>query len=220
MGSALLPDRALRATAALGKGYLRFLGATTRFRVEGKEHFDGGHASGRPVILALWHNRLLGGVIVHRDQRIGVVISQSRDGELISRVVRGFGYVPLRGSSSRGGAQALRGVLRHLRRGDDVALTPDGPLGPRYQVQPGVSYLARHTQRPVVPLGVGASKKWVFRSWDRFQLPLPFGTVLLCYGESLRFGPHDPEDTVNQAIRTSLLRATERADELLGVSSP
>jgi hypothetical protein len=159
-------------------------------------------------------------VFVHRDEGIGVVISQSRDGELISRVVGGLGYVSLRGSSSRGGAQALRAVVRHIRRGGDVAFTPDGPRGPRYTVQPGVSYLARKTGHPVIPLGVGMSRKWVVNSWDRFQVPLPLGTVRICYGEPLSFDADDPETVVTESIRAALAGATQEADALLGVRSP
>jgi lysophospholipid acyltransferase (LPLAT)-like uncharacterized protein len=172
------------------------------------------------VLWAFWHNRLLGPLVSYRYQGTGVVISQSRDGELIARVVEGFGCVALRGSSSRGGSQALRGLLRHLRSGRDVAFTPDGPRGPRYTVRPGLAYLAAKTGLPVVPTGVAYSRKAVFASWDRFQLPLPFATVLLHLGSPLYVSADTPEETASQEIRRALAAATEAAEERLGVSSP
>ncbi len=215
-----MPDLLVALAPRLGRSYLGLVGATTRFRRENAAAVERARGPGGTVVWACWHNRLLGPLLPHRDQGVGVVISQSRDGELLSRVVEGFGYAALRGSSSRGGSQALRGVLRHLKGGRDVALTPDGPRGPRYRVAPGVGFLARRTGRPVVPLGVAMSRKAVFRSWDRFQLPLPFGTVLLEYGEPLRFGPDEPPEAVAEAIRAALVAVTERAEARLGVSSP
>jgi lysophospholipid acyltransferase (LPLAT)-like uncharacterized protein len=213
-------DRTLAVAASLGRGYLRLLQATCRFREEGaRDRLAQARAAG-PVLCAFWHNRLLGLLVPYRNQGVGVVISQSRDGELITRIVEGFGYVGLRGSSSRGGSQALRALLAHLRSGRDVAFTPDGPRGPRYRVQPGLAYLAAKTGWPVAPVGVAYSRKAVFRSWDRFQLPLPFATVLLHFGEPLYLAAGTPEEEGAEVIRRALEAATEAADARLGVHSP
>ncbi|MFU8857709.1 MAG: lysophospholipid acyltransferase family protein [Deferrisomatales bacterium] len=213
-------DAALRVVVRLGRGYLRILQATCRFRQQGAEDGLSEARAEGAVLWAFWHNRLLGPLVPYRDQKAGVVISQSRDGELIARVVEGFGYVALRGSSSRGGSQALRALLRHLRSGRDVAFTPDGPRGPRYTVRPGLAYLAARTGRPVVPLGVAYSRKAVFSSWDRFQVPLPFSTVLLQVAQPLFFPTDAPEAAASEEIRVALAAATEAAEESLGVRSP
>jgi len=212
-------DLALAAAGALGRGYLRLLQATTRFLEEGATDVANARDRG-PVIACFWHNRLLGPLIPQRGRQIGVVISQSRDGELITRVVEGFGYVGLRGSSSRGGSDALRAVLRHLRRGRDVAFTPDGPKGPRYTVQPGVVYVARRAGLPVLPVGVAYTRKKVFRSWDRFQLPLPWGRVCLVYGEPVLVDASLPDEAAREAVRSALSAATDAAERRLGVTSP
>ncbi len=213
-------DWLVRLAPALGRGYLRVVGATTRYRFTVRGNPSPMPSTEGSVLWAFWHNRLLGPLVPARNRKVGVVISQSRDGELISRVVEGFGYVPLRGSSSRGGARALRAVVAHLGAGHDVAFTPDGPRGPRYQVQPGLAYVARKTGSPVMPVGVSLSRKIVFRSWDRFQLPLPFGRILLDFGEPLVFGPAVEEGEATAAIQAALTDLTARADARLGVSSP
>jgi lysophospholipid acyltransferase (LPLAT)-like uncharacterized protein len=215
-----VPRWSLRVVSWLGRGYLRVVGFTSRFGFEGMEGAEAARAREGPVLWVMWHNRVLGPLYPYRGRRVGVVISRSRDGELISRVVRGFGYVPLRGSSTRGGFMALRAVVRHLRQGNDVVFTPDGPRGPRYTVQPGVTYVARKTGHPVIPVGVGMSKKLVFGSWDRFQVPLPFGTVQIVFCEPLWFGPDDAEADVAEAIRSALSAGNEAADLQLGVRSP
>ena len=204
----------------LGAGYLRLVGATTRYHTQGEAPVLALREAGTSCLAVCWHNRLLGPVIPYRDQSVGVAISQSDDGELISRVVETFGFVPIRGSSSRGGSLVLRNMLRHLGRGHDVVFTPDGPRGPRYVVQPGVAHLACRTGRPVVPIGVGMSRKKVFGSWDRCQLPLPFGSISIHFGEVLRFGRQDEVAEAQEQIRVALVAATETADRALGVTSP
>ncbi|WP_025324363.1 lysophospholipid acyltransferase family protein [Deferrisoma camini] len=202
-----------------GAGYLGVVGRTSRYRISGRAAVEAARAEG-PMLWAFWHNRLLGPLVPYRDRGIGVVISRSDDGELISRIVERFGYVPIRGSSSRGGAMALRGVLRHLASGRDVALTPDGPRGPRYRVQPGVAMAAVRSGVPVVPVGVAYSRRWVAPSWDRFQVPLPFGRVELVLGPPLRFGRGEPIERVRAVIQGAILRATERADARVGRVPP
>lgn len=210
-------SRLLKLSTPAGWAYLSLIGLTGRYKTEGEENIQG---STRPVLCPVWHNRLLGPIIRHRDENIGVLISRSKDGEYISRIAEKFGYAPLRGSSSRGGGQALRSALKHLEQGRDVVFTPDGPKGPRYTVSQGIAYMAIKTGRPVVPVGVGMSKKKVFASWDRFQLPLPFGTISLVYGDPIIFASDFNENEAAETIRKALIQATDRADQILGTSSP
>ena len=210
----------LRWGPPLGAGYLRLVGATTRYQQVGEAEVEAVRRTEGPLLVAFWHNRLLGPVIPYQNQQVGVAISQSDDGELISRVVAAFGFVPIRGSSSRGGSQLLRTMLRHLAAGHDVVFTPDGPRGPRYVVQPGIAHLACRTGRPVVPVGVGMSRKVVFSSWDRFQLPLPFGRIRIHFGEVLWFTRDDLLADVQTRIAAALTEATAAADRALGAISP
>ncbi|GAB4265948.1 MAG: hypothetical protein Kow0092_18560 [Deferrisomatales bacterium] len=209
-------DPALRAAGWAGRGYVRLVRATARCRVAGGERL--GNLGG--AVVAFWHNRMLGALVAHRGSGVGVVISRSRDGELISRVAQAFGHRALRGSSSRGGAPALRAALEHLRRGGAVAFTPDGPRGPRYRVRPGAVYAARQAGCPVVPVGIAMAPKAEFSSWDRFQVPVPFGKVLLVYGQPLEVPPGEPLDRACEALRIALAAVTEEAERSLGACSP
>jgi lysophospholipid acyltransferase (LPLAT)-like uncharacterized protein len=213
----------VRWTPVIGSAYLRFVYATSRTRVEGESCEAPLRAQSGNVLWALWHNRLLGPFGYHRNRSVGTVVSQSEDGEILAGALSRFGFVPLRGSSSRGGAKALIGVMRHVRAGFDVVITPDGPkggpTGKRYEVAPGIIYAAQRTAFPIIPVGAGYSRKIVFRSWDRFQLPLPFGTIQIVYGEPLRVAEGDDAEEAARELARRLTAATERADALLGVSS-
>lgn len=204
----------------LGAGYLKLVGLTARYRVKGWEHYDAikkGHGRG---VWVVWHNRLIGGIILQRDKNVGALISKSRDGELISRAVERLGYAPLRGSTSRNSSGVAKAAIRHLREGYDVVFTPDGPRGPRYEVQAGAAWAAKLSGAPVLPIGVGATPKAVFKSWDRFQLPLPFSRIQVVLGEPLTFSEADDIAYVQKKIKDALDRVTAEADGILGVVSP
>jgi len=113
------------------------------------------------------------------------MISRHRDGEFIARAVKLFGIDSVRGSTTRGGAAALRGMVRFFESGAHLAITPDGPQGPRHVVQRGVIELARLTAAPIIPVAYSASRKKIFNSWDHFILPLPFCKVIYVYGEAI-----------------------------------
>ncbi len=215
-----MSDFVLKWGPALGAGYLKLVQLTSRYSAHGEANVVKARKISGPLVWTVWHNRLLGAIAWHTGMNIGAMISRSRDGELIARAVEKLGYSALRGSSSRGGASALKAIIRHLRSGHDVVITPDGPRGPRYQVQPGAAYAAQKLGVPVLPVGVGAKRKVVFKSWDRFQLPLPFGKVQVVYGEPLTFEPDEPEEEVRRRIGEATMSATLLADELLGVESP
>ncbi|MBX7118543.1 MAG: lysophospholipid acyltransferase family protein [Gemmatimonadaceae bacterium] len=199
----------LRWAPALGLPLLSLLGSTWRVEEERHPEFAALLAAGRPHLLAVWHGHLLGAVWANRYRGICAMASQHGDGEIITRVMRRWGYRHVRGSSSRGGREALIEMIRELERGSVFAITPDGPRGPAGVPQPGVLVASRRTGVPIVPLRVDASRAWFLASWDRFRVPKPFSHVRVTYGApwvatgvdeaaraefSARMGPAIPAD--------------------------
>ncbi len=168
-----------------------------------------------PAIIAFWHSRLLMMPLLCRKNRITMLISRHRDGELISRAVRLFPIDSIRGSTTRGGVPALRGLVRALKMGSHVAITPDGPRGPRNVAQSGAVMLASRTGRPIVPVTFSASKKKLFNSWDRFLLPYPFSRGVFIWGEAIWVGPEENEIEIEEkrlTLESILNQITTRAD--------
>jgi len=151
------------------------------------EHF---RRRGEPVIFVFWHGHLLPLVHYHRREGIVVLVSEHADGEIIARILHRHGFGTARGSTTRGGVRGLRGLVRAGREGSDLALTPDGPRGPRHEVKPGALATAQMTGLPLVPLAVSVSSAWTLSSWDGFLVPKPFSTVRIEYLPP-RFVPRD-----------------------------
>jgi len=155
----------------IGAGLIRVLGWTMRVRTEGADQVDALYREGHHLIIAFWHGRQLMMPLTYRGTEAHILISQHRDGELIHRIVSWFGFRSVRGSTTRGGASALRDLIRLGRSGADLVVTPDGPKGPRHVAQLGVVQLAQATGLPVVPLTFSCSKKNSSRagivSWSR-----------------------------------------------------
>lgn len=204
-----------RVAGRAGRLVADALMATLRFRVEGMERYTAFEARGEPVIFALWHGRLLPLTWFHRGRRIAALVSRSGDGEYIARLVEGWGYDAVRGSSSRGGSEALRELVRRARDGWSIAVTPDGPRGPRQKLHPGVITAAQLTGMPIVPLAAGCPRAWWPGSWDRFCVPKPFSTVRVIYGEP-RWVPRDADAEAlaghARALEAQLNAMTEEAD--------
>lgn len=204
---------------ALAAALIRALGATWRVRVEGKSPFD---SEQRPLLGALWHRSVFLAAHQFRDRRAVVIVSQSRDGDWIEALLSRLGYAPsARGSSSRGGAAALRQQIRAMRETGIGALLCDGPRGPAGVAKPGIAFLARACRAPLWPVAFSARPVIRFGSWDRMLLPLPFARVLCAYGEPIVV-PRDADDAVLEACRTrleeSLHRLTDDLDHRLGVA--
>jgi lysophospholipid acyltransferase (LPLAT)-like uncharacterized protein len=165
--------------AALSVGVARLIVATLRFRVEDRAGVLG--RSDPRLIWLFWHNRLF--VVPHLlnhflpERSGGALTSASKDGEILAACLRRFRIRPVRGSSSRRGAAALIEMIRVIRSGVDMAITPDGPRGPRYKLNPGAITLAQKTGAKIMPIQVSYSRCWELRSWDRFQIPKPFARV-------------------------------------------
>ncbi len=150
-----------------------------------------------PVIFCIWHNRLATCVKVldvHRRPHnsgagMAALISASKDGAFLARILEWFRVQPVRGSSSRRGAQALLELTTWAERGYDLGITPDGPRGPCYQIQEGITTLAQVTGLPIIPVVMNLNWKIKVKSWDRFQIPLPFALCEVCVGKAIRVSP-------------------------------
>ena len=173
---------------ALGGRALGALMASCRYEREGEENFRALWAAGRPVIFTIWHGRLLAPTYHHRREGVVSLVSRHRDGEYIARTVERWGYTLVRGSSSRGGREALRELIAHVRAGRSLALMPDGPRGPFQSMKPGPVLIAQRTGAPIVPVAAGADRAWFFGSWDRFLVPKPFARMRIVYGEPVAVG--------------------------------
>jgi len=180
---------------------------TIRYSVENEETFLGVLRDGRKVIIPLWHQRFFG-ILNYarnfRDYRALVMISRSRDGDLIAGVVSRLGLEPVRGSSSRGGREALRELLEGLRDRSLAAHAVDGPQGPKGVVKAGIIELARLSGATVLPVYISMSRAWRFNSWDRFLIPKPFSRVRLRCGR-----PFDVPPRMNQEAFEACRRALE-----------
>jgi lysophospholipid acyltransferase (LPLAT)-like uncharacterized protein len=150
---------------------------TATLRCRWRDHSGlAGAAEGAPVIFCLWHNRLAMSMVVHRrhPRKLAALVSASKDGALLAAVLGTFGVFQVRGSTSRRGPQALLELTSFADLGYDLAVTPDGPKGPRYVVQKGVISLAQVTGLPIIPVTCNTRRKICLKSWDGFQIPLPF----------------------------------------------
>jgi lysophospholipid acyltransferase (LPLAT)-like uncharacterized protein len=149
-----------------------------RERVEAVAHHT-------PFVLCLWHGEFFPLISAKRDMKLGVIVSQSNDGEYIARVLQSCGFSTPRGSSSRGGTAALRCAANLMRQEHtSICITVDGPRGPRHKAKAGAIRLSRMTEAPIIPARAYMERCKVFhRSWDKFQLPLPFSRATLVYGE-------------------------------------
>lgn len=173
---------ALGLADKLGPPLFRATYASLRFVVVGNEHLESTWRAGQPVVFVTWHGRILPLLYLFRDHKIVMLVSQHRDGEYLARIGRGLGYESVRGSSTRGGFRALRELVRQLRRGHSLAITPDGPQGPRETLKPGALRAARITEVPVVPVMAGSSQSWWVEGWDSFMIPRPFAEVRVAVG--------------------------------------
>jgi len=218
----ITPHRAMwhqRLLAALIYGIVQAVSATVRFTLDDRSGFFHG-APREKFIFALWHNRLALSASMYRhfvlrhapDRRIAGMVSASRDGALLAQVFTYFGIEPVRGSSSRRGPQALREMVTSAEAGYDLAITPDGPRGPCYTVQEGVIATAALTGLVIVPVTYRLNWKIRLKSWDRFQIPLPFARCHITVGQVMRV-PRETRDAEREQLRQQLeteLRAITR----------
>ena len=157
---------------------IQLIGPTLRVAISIEE---GGPASieTKPLILSFWHSCIFPAIYVWRNLQIRVMSSDSFDGEYTGRIIRKFGFVKVRGSSSKGAVRALLGMRRAVEQGATVAFTIDGPRGPRFVAKPGPVVVARSTGVPMVAFHIALENPWVLKTWDRSMIPRPFSRGLM-----------------------------------------
>ena len=210
--------------------YGRFCGATTHWTYIGHEILEASGARDGPVILCFWHNRML---MVRRGwepwrgkQRLRILASNSRDGDIISQAILTVGLESIRGSSakagkSKGALTAFREMLAHLGKQGAVGITPDGPSGPRMRAQMGAVQLASRTGAPIICFAWSKRRRAVMRSWDRHLVPHPFGSGVAIWGGPLYVAKtHDPAmlEQARLALEILLTTITDEADRRVGVA--
>jgi len=206
--------------------YIRFVYATNRWRVEGSELPRRLTREGRSFIVAFWHGRLLMMPLAwHRLTAFHMLISAHPDGRIIAGAMTYFDIDTIAGSTRRGGSAAFRAMLKHLKEGACVGITPDGPRGPAMSASLGIVNIARRAQVPIVPLTYATSRRRILATWDRFHLALPFGRGVYLWGEPIEIAADLDEAGLEHArrlVETRMVDMVEEAERRVGhdASSP
>jgi len=219
----LRSDAVRRVLCWLGAQYIRLVHATGRWSVVRGDIPRAFWDRGEPFILCFWHGRLLmmpycwdHGVAIH------MLISQHRDGQLIARTVGHFGVHTIVGSTRRGGAAGLRSMLKTLREGSCVGITPDGPRGPRMRASDGIASVARLAGVPIIPATFAVDRRKVLGTWDRFVVAWPFARGVLVWGEPIavaRDADKAAQEAVRARVEAALNAITAEADALVGAAA-
>jgi len=176
-------------------GIVSSLLATLKLEVRGWDRYkklDGAY------IFAGFHGRVVFGAKFFRGKGLWTLISHSRDGEMQNRIFTKFGFKTIRGSTGRGGAKALIESIKVLKSGDSMTFPPDGPRGPSGVVQPGIMQMAKKTGALLVPVGVSANRRWLFKSWDRYLIPKPFSKGIMIFGDPIDVPADSSEEQLEQ----------------------
>lgn len=201
-------NRSSRLAGYLAGFVMKAWGVTLRYEVNGKSGVTAPGIAPAPVIFALWHNRIFTMPPIWRKtgakgRKSVVLTSASKDGTTLATAMSMFGLGAIRGSSSRRAVSALIGMKKALREGFDVCVTPDGPRGPRYEVQPGVIKIAQSTGAEIIPIHIRYRAAWRLKTWDRFVIPKPFSRVSVVFDKPHRIPP-DLDDAGFEIARLNL----------------
>ncbi|MEM7357626.1 MAG: lysophospholipid acyltransferase family protein [Pseudomonadota bacterium] len=193
---------------------------TCRVKYHGREAFDSMLANKQPFVIGMWHNCSTICAPMLKNADVTVMVSDSRDGEYVARLAKMYGLHTMRGSSSKGAAKAIREGISVLRKNRAIAITPDGPRGPRYKVQSGLLRFAVAGNAPILPVHIEASRQWEMNSWDRQIFPKPFSTIHVAFGAPLLVDQQrmlDEPEALIQEVEDLLL---ENVDFVVGLARP
>ncbi len=216
----LRSDRLRRALCFLISLYVRLIHVTTRWERHEEEFLKPLYDSGKPFMMALWHNRVV--MMPHAwrfKDEVTIFTSDHRDGRLVAYVMQWFGFTTIHGSTNRTDLGSLRQILRHLKDGGYFGMTPDGPRGPRMRLKAGVISIARLSGCPIIPIAYSTSNRRLLNTWDRLCVPLPFGRGVYLWGEPIyvpKDADADEQEALRQEFEDRLFELTARADEMMG----
>ena len=204
----------------LGSLLVRILISTLRVRIVGQKYPPRPANTG--IVQCFWHAQLLALAYLYRNTNAHALVSRHRDGEYIVRVTSRLGFGAVRGSSTRGGTRVLGEALDKLSEGTDIAVTPDGPRGPRHEFKRGALFLAKQSGAPIVLGACVPQKAWRLKSWDRFYIPKPFSRAVLVVGEHIYIPKTltgDEMENKRLELQNKLNELTRQAEEMAGAES-
>ena len=215
-------DVTKRVLASLITCYIKFVWLTSRWEFIGVEYPAACWRQNKAMIACFWHGRVL---IMFKawlsSNKFHMLISNHSDGEIIARTTQNFGFGWIAGSSSKGGRKAFMTILKTLKNGESVGVTPDGPRGPRYHMSLGSIQMARLSGAPIFPVSYSSTRGIFMKSWDQFFFPLPFGRGVFVYGPLLDIANSPKSDEeLRQELETMLRDLTKQADLHCGQEAP
>lgn len=183
------------------------------------EHVNELKQNGKKVVVAFWHGSMFVGWYLHRPElkgSISALVSQSSDGEFLSTILERWNYTMIRGSSHIGGKEAMQLMVDEVEKGNSLVITPDGPRGPRHEMKMGAIRVAQRTGVQLIVAGISMRKKKLLQSWDKFEVPLPFSSIVVKYSDPV-FVPkelnNESLDEFKMTIQRSMMELTEQASE-------
>lgn len=201
--------------ARLIAGLLRFIHGSSRWTIVGAEHLNQLRQNQTGFIAGFWHGRIMMMRFLWREATpFHILISPHRDGRLIAQAIAHLGVGTIEGSTTRGGAQGLRDVVKRLRAGAPIGITPDGPRGPRMRAKPGIAAAAVLARCPVLPVAYGVRRRKIARSWDSMLIPFPFNSGVYVIGAPIHPADGEQIESLRQRIEAAMNAVTAEADRL------
>jgi len=200
----------------VGAKYIKFVSFTNSWSFINKKYVENLWKKNEAFILCFWHGRLLMMPLSwNKEKKINVLISTHSDGQLLSKTVKHFNIETITGSSSKGGSEAIRNIIKSLKSGISIGMTPDGPRGPRMKVNSAIIKIASLTGHKIVPLSYSVKKKFFLNSWDKFLVALPFGKGCFIWGKPIKIKKNistNEDLKLSKRLENNLLKLTKKAD--------
>ena len=200
----------------IGAKYIKFVSFTNSWSFINKKYVENLWKKNEAFILCFWHGRLLMMPLSwNKKKKINVLISTHSDGQLLSKTVKHFNIETITGSSSKGGSEAIRNIIKSLKSGISIGMTPDGPRGPRMKVNSAIIKIASLTGHKIVPLSYSVKKKFFLNSWDKFLVALPFGKGCFVWGKPIKIKKNistNEDLKLSKRLENNLLKLTKKAD--------
>ena len=205
----------------LGSTYVLFVYKTSTINLKNRKNIESLFKKNESFIYAFWHDQLLMCPLTWQSElEIKVLISKHRDGDIIAKLISSLGFKAIRGSThkagktkNKGGLLSARQMIKSLSKGISIGISPDGPKGPRHKVSDGILSIARLSNSPILPVGIGFKKKWVLNTWDKFIIPKPFNQITIIWGEPLPALKNEKNiNQIKSKLERTMYSLTKRAN--------